>query len=183
MKQDLERTQKARVYVRKHYSSTTNRDLIIDVSKKFGYTKAGAKSLIYKWTRDLESPPKARKKVETNFKGPELIKKLIARAEAVAGIAQKENLISRNAMQEVTLGGKFQGAQKAVAGQADIVSYDDKGLMVGDYKFSSQGGEKIEAERILQASIYMALYEEELMKELAVLEDAEKNGTLTPEQE
>ena len=76
MKQDLERTQKARVYVRKHYSSTTNRDLIIDVSEKFGYTKAGAKSLIYKWTRDLESPPKARKKVETNFKGPELIKKL-----------------------------------------------------------------------------------------------------------
>ena len=76
MKQDLERTQKARVYVRKHYSSTTNRDLIIDVSKKFGYTKAGAKSLIYKWTRDLESPPKAIKKVETNLKGPDLIKKL-----------------------------------------------------------------------------------------------------------
>lgn len=76
MKQDLERTQKARVYVRKHYSSTTNRDLIIDVSEKFGYTKAGAKSLIYKWTRDLDPPPKARKKLETNFKGPDLIKKL-----------------------------------------------------------------------------------------------------------
>ena len=134
----------------------------------------------------LKELEQAQIDLENAIKGdatPELIKKLTARAEAVAGIAQKENLISRNAMQEVTLGGKFQGAQKAVAGQADIVSYDDKGLMVGDYKFSSQGGEKIEAERILQASIYMALYEEELMKELAVLEDAEKNGTLTPEQE
>ena len=76
MKIDLERTQKAIIYVRKHYSNTVSKDLIIDVSKKFGYTKAGAKSLIYKWTRDLEPPPKAIKKVETNLKGPDLIKKL-----------------------------------------------------------------------------------------------------------
>ena len=134
----------------------------------------------------LKELTQAQIDLENAIKGdatPELIKKLIARAEAVAGIAQKENLISRNAMQEVTLGGKFQGAQKAVAGQADIVSYDDKGLMVGDYKFSSQGGEKIEAERILQASIYMALYEEELLKEAEVLKQAKEKGTLTPEQE
>lgn len=104
---------------------------------------------------------------------PELIDRLVRRAQTVAAIAKQEGLMGENAIQEMTLGGKFEGMNHAIAGQADVISYNDSGLMVGDYKFSTASDQGTVSERVLQASIYMALYEEELEAELAELNQVE----------
>lgn len=65
MKQDMERTNKVREYVREHYLSTDPKELVSYLVEKYGYTKGGARNLIYRCTRDLAiKRPKKPKKVK-----------------------------------------------------------------------------------------------------------------------
>lgn len=129
-----------------------------------------------KYLRELEE---ARTELFNTLKAevsPDDIQELALRAEKLVEIAQKEGFNGANGLQELTLGGKFKDSENAISGQADLVSYGDEGLIVGDYKFSSRDGKGTLAERIMQASIYMALYEEDLIEEQEQLKAAIEKG-------
>ena len=102
------------------------------------------------------------------------------RAINLAKFAKENNMISENAMTEVTLGGKFEGMEEAISGQADLINFDENGFFVGDWKFSGQGGvgdEKTIAERIMQASFYLRTYEAKLEARFDELGKAVEQGT------
>ena len=67
---------------------------------------------------------------------PTLISNMQERAINLAKFAKENNMISENAMTEVTLGGKFEGMEEAISGQADLINFDENGFFVGDWKFS-----------------------------------------------
>lgn len=129
-----------------------------------------------KYLKELEE---ARTELFSILQGeldPDKIKEMALRAEKLVEIAQSEGFNGVNGAQEFTLGGKFKDSEKAISGQADLISYGDEGLVVGDYKFSSRDGKGTLAERIMQASIYLALYEEDLIKEQEQLKAAIEKG-------
>lgn len=104
---------------------------------------------------------------------PELIQKLRERAERLVKIAREEGFTDESSLQEYTLGGKFADLNGALSGQADLIGWNEEGLTVGDFKFSSQ--QKL-SERIAQASIYLALYEEDLIEEQRTLKEKIDKG-------
>ena len=111
---------------------------------------------------------------------PTLISNMQERAINLAKFAKENNMISENAMTEVTLGGKFEGMEEAISGQADLINFDENGFFVGDWKFSGQGGvgdEKTIAERIMQASFYLRTYEAKLETRFDELGKAVEQGT------
>lgn len=124
----------------------------------------------------LDELEKAEKELALELRAdatPELIQKLRERAERLVKIARDEGFTDESSLQEYTLGGKFADLNGALSGQADLIGWNEEGLTVGDFKFSSQ--QKL-SERIAQASIYLALYEEDLIEEQRILKEKIDKG-------
>lgn len=137
---------------------------------------------------DAETMPEAEKALNQlkdalgNDATPALFERMQRRASNLARFARKQNLISENAEAEVTLGGKIDGMDEAISGQADLFTFDENGAAIADWKFSGKGGigdEKTIGERIVQSSFYLRQYEADLSKRIEDINKKIQDGTAT----
>ena len=94
----------------------------------------------------------------------ETVDNLNERAETALKVAKEKEAFSGNLSTEVTLGGRLQDVG-LLSGQADLISYNENGVTIGDWKFSNDGSNITNATRIAQGSAYLAMWSEKLKQE------------------
>ena len=109
-----------------------------------------------------------------------IVDELNKRAEETVKVAREAGIVNANTRSEVSLGGYLEDVG-FIGGQADLISYDNKGkAIMGDWKFSKKGGvgdtETIQ-ERIAQMSAYRAMLIKELERKLIEEQNNLKNAT------
>jgi len=112
------------------------------------------------------------------------VEKLRQETEAGINSIQGTELAAANSEQEVTFGGKFTrktlaGRDRYVSGQADMIGWkgDGSGITIGDWKFSGKNDDATSAKRIMQASMYLAMYKQDLKEQLDAINKGNAVGT------
>lgn len=109
----------------------------------------------------------------------DVLQKLQLDSEVGMQAIQGTELAAGNSEQEVTFGGRFNNGNRYVSGQADMIGWkgDGSGITIGDWKFSGQNDDATSAKRIMQASMYLAMYKQDLLEQLNAIQTGKMEGS------